>query len=539
MPRASTLFPSIAVVLLLPPSLLAQNQPTKQPPTRISKPPAPPVNPAAKPNPAKPAQPGTRPPSAPLESVTLDTGGVEMSDQLFRLDTAGLAMNLPIGAVAQVSAAGTTASAQIMPSSETGAEAAWLITIRTPRSRDKNQTPETVARKVMLELQSSVGVVDRSRTDREGNVIEKLVSTKALTLEPIKSVIVKAERPEFERPAARFYIQLPKGDKDPGIVRGYTVFQSAPGEFITFELATAETNFTKAKPLYEATIATARFHDAAALATQRGAAIDSGVNFFARMASPDYDAAIAALNDQWYRLYKPNPGGAEKDADEVAYRRIRAKRGSRGEIDTRSKPENWGIAEREQGIVVRFDARYLQDGMVVDVVGVYWMSGDARSEAWTLQQAIRDPRKKNPQVVTETGARDGLQMTVALSGPEKKNIKPEVPKVGYITQVQSFLLPTMMAQKQIAGDYAFYAYQSQNENIPISMRRDSLAPGSDGSTNWILTTQQSDDRPPQVSTFNDKGELLQTVFSAQKLVWTPTTLAKLAELWQAKGLPMN
>ncbi len=535
---------SIAAFLMLSPAVLGQNQPAKsqpgksQPPTRISKPPSQPKTGDAKPG----TKPATTQPKSQLESVTLAQGSVEMSDELFRLDSAGLSMNLPMGAVAQISTAGTSASAKVTPKGvEEGSAGAWLIDIQTPRSRDKGQTPESVARKVMEQLQAAVGVVDRSQTDRDGNVIEKVVQTKATIVEPIKNVIVRAERAEYERPAARFYIRIPREGKEAAIIRGYTVFQTAPGEFVTFDLATPEPNFTHARPIYESTVATARFTDAALVATLRGASINSGIAFMARQQKPEYDAAIALLNDQWYRLAKPAPTGADKDAEEIAYRRIRVKRGSRGEIDTSGRKEKWTDGDSEMGIVVRFDARYLQDGQVVDVVGVYWMSNDAKTEAWTLQQASRDPKKKNPSVVTETGAREGDQMTVAISGTgqDTRRIKPEVPKMGYITQVQSFLLPTLLAQSQNPGDYAFYVYQSQNERLPITMRRDTLAQATDGSGHWVLTTQQTEDRPPQVSTFNEKSELLQTIFSAQKMAWTSTTLQKLADLWQAKGLPMN
>lgn len=526
-----------AGMLILATPCLAQSQPSRSSqPTRISKPPA-----------SKQGEPGTsQPKPAPaqanqsnLETVTLTLGAIEMSDEAFRLESAGLTMYLPMGAMAQLSSAGSSVSAKITPKEiEAGGAGAWLIEVRTARSRDTAQTPESVAQRVMEQLQASVGVVDRSQRDRAGNVIEKVVQTRATIIEPIKNVVVRAEQAVFERPAARFYIRIPRDDKS-SLVRGYTVFQTGPGEFVTFDLSTPEPSFATTRAIYEATLATARFTDAAAVSMQRGAAINAGVSFLSRLAAPEYDAAIALLNDRWYRLAKPAATGDDKDAEEIAYRRIRAKRGSRGEIDTGSRREKWTEADREAGIVVRFDARYLQDGVVVDVVGSYWMSVDARSEAWSLQQAIRDPKRKTPAIVTETGAREGDQMSVALSGTgqENRRIKPEVPKVGYITQVQSFLLPTLLAQSQAAGEYAFYVYQSQNELLPISMRRDILTAPTDDSNKWILTTIQTDERPPQVSTFNEKGELQHTVFAAQKLIWTPTTLTKLFDLWKAKGLP--
>lgn len=534
---------ALAALLCLCTPAFAQNQPSKgKEPIRISKPPRQPgTQPAtdpAKPQPTK--NPKTIPPQH--ETVTLPLGTIEMSEDPFRLDSVGLSMNLPVGANGQLNAAGASVSAKITPrAAENGNAGAWLIDIQTPKSRDKSQTPITVAQRVMEQLQGMVGVVDRSQTDKNGNVIEKVVQTRATIIEPIKNVIVRAEQAEFERPAARFYIRLPRETSESAIIRGYTVFQTAPGEFVSFDLATPEPEFAAARPIYEATIATARFTNASEVATKRAATINAGVAFMSKQAKPEYDAAIAALNDQWYRLAKPAPTGSDKDAEEIAYRHLIAKRGNRGEIDPNARHDKMSVTEREPGIIVRFEARYLQDGLTVDVVGVYWMSSDAKSEAWTLQQATRDPKKRTPSVVTETGAREGDQMSISISGTgiETRRIKPEVPKMGYITQVQSFLLPTMLIKSQSAGEYAFYVYQSQNEKLPITTRRDTLALASDGSGKWVLTTRQSEDRPAQISTYSESGDLVQTIFAAQKMVWTPTTLGKLADIWTAKGLPMN
>ncbi len=523
----------LAAFLLLSAPTLAQTQPgktTKNPPTRISKPATPPQAPKSK----------AADPVPPAEIITLAPGPIEMSDELLRLETAGVSMHLPLGSVSQSTSAADKVSARITPPP---GDSSWLIEITNARSREKSHTPESVARFALQELRKSVGKVDRSGTDRDGNVIEKLISTPAVDIEPVKRVIVKAERPEFERPAARFYVKLPtgNGDKSADLIRGYTVFQTAQGEFVTFELKTLEPSFEKARPIYEATIASARFTDATALATARGAAIEAGMNFFSKVATPDYDAAIATLNDQYFRLCKPANGGADKDAQEIAYRRVRAERGPRGKIDPQSNPTKWGTMEREQGIIIRFDARYLHEEQVVDVIGVYWMSNNGTQEAWSLQQAIRDPKRRTPAVVTETGAREGDQMavTVAGTGQENRRVKPDVPKMGYITQVQSFLLPVLLAQKHAVGEYGFYVYKSQNESRPITMRRDSLIEATDGSNNLILTSHQSENVPDQVSTYQPTGALVHTISAAEKTIWTPSTLQQLVDLWKQKNLPMN
>lgn len=529
-----------AASLLFAAPAVAQNQPAKQPAPRFSKPPA--KTPAATPGaaPAKPApaaQPKTK-----AETITLVPGAIEMSDELFRLDAAGLAMHLPLNAKAQITAAAVDASAKVTPPD---GDQSWVIGIQVKRTRDKTQNPESVCRGVLQQLLASVGVVNRDGRDREGNVVEKLLSTKGTVIEPVKNVIVRAERPEFERPAARFYVKIPREEGKSALVHGYTVFQTAPGEFVLFDVKTLDSDFAKSRPVYEATLATARFSDVAMLMANRGAAVEAGSDFLARMSDPDYDAAINLLRDQWYRLAKPAAGGADNDAEEVAYRRVRANRGSRGEIDPSSRREKWGQVEREAGIVVRIDARYLQPqtSQVVDWVGIYWVSNDGKSEAWSVQQAIRDrdPAKKKASVMTETGAREGDQMSVSLTGngQENRRIKPDVPKIGYISQVHAFLLPSLLVQKNATGQFGFYVYQSQTDTGSITMRRDQVKAEEGLQKTYSITTQLAEDRPAQVSMYRESGELIQTIFAADKLNWTPTTLNRLAELWKAKGLPMN
>lgn len=480
-------------------------------------------------------------PTAPAAAPKPPPTPVELSDDVFRLNSVGLSMHLPVGVISQISGSGDQMAAQIM------AEGVWLVNIQTPASRNTKATPESVAEEVRDQLLAAAGVPDRTiapdGTIRNKGTGEKLAETRARVLEDVKAVRLATPRPDEARPAARFYVWLPPLDKEPAIVRGYTIFMVAPGRFVTFDLVTPETNFQTAKVAYETMIATARFADPATVAATRGAAVETGIAFLNSLTPADYERAIASLNDQWYRRYKPAPGGADADATEVAYRRVRAWKGRRGELDPSRPPSRWAVVDRQEGYLVRIDARFLESDKIIDSVGFYFMSLDRKEEAWNLQMVIHDPATRRPVLWRELGARNGDSMHVVTEGSgESKTSQPTVPPQGYLNQVESFLLPGLLIgarkpdDKGHAGEYGFYTYQSEFGRIRL--RTDKLGNAQDRAGAWTLETKMNEDRDPQTAIYNERGDLIRITLPDTS-VWVPTTLQRLADLWRTKGLPME
>ncbi len=463
--------------------------------------------------------------------------GIAMAKEPFRLDSVGLTLNLPEGAIAQSTRAGDQLAVQLTPAPP---DSSWLVNIQTPMSKNEALTAEEVATEVLNQLLGSVGVLDRKVTG-DGKIVEKVTSTSGTVLEPVRAFEVAGISPELRRPGARFYVKLPRGAGETAMVRGYTVFRIAPGRFVTFDLATTEPYLAMAKLAYETTVGTARFADLASMAASRGAAVESGIDFMNRLSPSEYDAAIESLKDQYYRLYVPASTGADNDATEIAYRRVRATKGMRGEITAGANPSTFKGTDRQQGYLVRIDARYLQGQRVVDSVGIYFMTPDRTEEAWTLQMAIREPGQPKPAVWREIGARDGLSMSVTLSGTGEKDQtwRPVVPEVGYITMVESFLLPQLLiGSKAKPGERAFYTYQSKYPDHKIRLRRDMLAQVADRNGAWKLTTRHSEEEDPQVSIYNERADLVQIALPDSS-VMAPTTLQRLADIWRNKNLPMD
>jgi hypothetical protein len=482
---------------------------------------------------AQQVQPGPSTGTKPDPSAT----GLLLSKEPFRMDSVGLAMNLPEGAIAQSTRVGDKLAVQLTPPPP---DSSWLVNIQTPQSTNEKLTAEEVATDVLNKLLASVGVLDRKVTN-DGKLVEKVSSTSGTILEPVRGFEITGIAPEHRRPAARFYVRLPRGEKEPAVIRGYTVFRVAPGRFVTFDLATTEPVFAASKLAYETTVGTVRFTDPALQSATRGAAVEAGIDLIMNLSPNDYEAAIASLKDQYYRLYKPATTGADNDATEIAYRRVRATKGMRGEINPGVSPAGLKGTERQLGYLVRIDARYLQGQTVVDSIGIYFMTPDRKEEAWMLQMAVREPGRRDPAKWVEIGARDQLSMNVTISGTgqEEQTWRPVVPEAGYITMVEGFLLPQLMIGSGAKSvERAFYTYQSKYPDHKVRLRRDRLAQVSDRNGAWKLETRPSEEEDPQVSVYNEQGNLVQIVFPDTS-VMAPTTLQRLADIWRNKNLPME
>ena len=107
---------------------------------------------------------------------------------------------------------------------------------------------------------------------------------------------------------------------------------------------------------------------------------------------------------------------------------------------------------------------------------------------------------------------------------------------GYISRVEATILPYLLLKAAIPTDYGFYTYQS--DEWTVCYRRDTLEQPADRPGLWKLTTKLSDKKPPMVSYYNGKGDLMYSEMP-DGVVWEPTTLEKITELWKSKNLPME
>jgi len=463
----------------------------------------------------KPAQPAAAP---------VTSGATTLSPDPYRIESAGLTFYVPEKAVLKSATAGGEPSYQIMAEDST-----WFVDVRTPATSNAALTVVDAGEAALEQLLTRFG--EKDERTKEVRTIGKL-------LDKTDRLVTDPNRPDLQ--GFRFYVSLPQVGKSVNIVRGYSLFKVSPTRFVAFELTTPETEFARVRGTYETVVAAARFEDLAAAMSQRGSAIKAGVSLLERVGTTEMKTAIALRHDRLERLYVPAPGGAESDEREVAYRRIRCHEGQRGELDPTRPKSGWTAADQQVGYLMQVDARYLDgSARIVDMQSLFFMSADRNEEAWSIRQALREGGRV--VTTTETGARNGLSMTVKteVSGvPNPQVFSPRFEGAGYVSQVESYLIPQLLIGARLPATYGFYVYQSRDGRCKL--RSDLLEQPADRPGLWKLTTSFADDpqKTRQVSLYNDAGELIRTEL-ADGMVWEPVELDRLVKLWRAKDLPMK
>ncbi len=186
-------------------------------------------------------------------------------------------------------------------------------------------------------------------------------------------------------------------------------------------------------------------------------------------------------------------------------------------------------------------------GLVIDSTAIYFLSRDRQEEAWSVVNGLRELKKspggglvvgKDTRTITEVGARSGAKLSVSISGggvPER-TIKPSIQGEGYISRLESLLLPQILVKLATPADFGFYAYESAAEQIRL--RRDSLDAPPDRPGLWRLTTRLHEDARPQTTLLTSTGLLIESQLGDGR-AWAPTDLKSLKRLWEAKQLPMD
>lgn len=382
---------------------------------------------------------------------------------------------------------------------------------------------------------------DLSLVEIEGSILERSLSLPAsITGVTIDDQVVSQKGRSLGRspslPAAGrivrpFYIQLKDTENNP--YRGFAVLKLSAKDFVLFQLFTDEAHFDEARNIFEVMLASAHPIESDTLNNELAAAVRAGINTLGSLSPDAYDAVINDFPDQWERIYRPAPGGAQADEKEVGYRRVRAWIGSKKDL-AKAEPHNDGKGD---GYILRIDGLVLlDDGRRADSRGVYYLSRDRNQEAWSVTMAIRSDNAK-PEVWTELGARNGRSMSVQIDQPDRSShtIRPAIVGDGYISRLESYLLPQLLIRAGKPGRYAFYAYDQAAESNRL--RRAELAKAPDRPDVWRVTVRQIDETF-ETSDYNQYARLIRAETS-DGLIKRPIEFDRLYKIWESKGLPLN
>lgn len=452
------------------------------------------------------------------------TAVVELADRPIVRESLGLRLYLPVGAEAQTYELGDRTSLAIMLPNGLG-----VINIQ-----DSAASPEATLPGISEGIiRNRLGIEAPRQLPKPGQKMGR----GALLIHQPNLTMGKASGPQYT--AERIYLAIEDAPGSASLM-GYTVFKPSPTRALTFELITDQQNYLKAREMYELTVAAATIEDPGALADARRIGIETGARWLQDVNQEQLTAAIRAVGEdwRWERLFRPNlAGGGDDAAEEIGYRRTRAWLGRRGEV-TRSDSTRRGGIDDQQGFLLRMESRMLHQNLIIDTAAVFFLSLDKQEESWSIEMAIRDQQSGSLQRSTEFGIRDGSSLTVStrLGNEPLSTSRPDDLSDGYISRLETYLLPWLLVQTELPTEYRFYAFQSQSGRV--QMRTDLLERNTQGAGAWRLTTRLSQDDEPQVSTLNADGTPLGTKLNDGS-VWQPIELARLGRLWRSKRLPMN
>lgn len=469
--------------------------------------------PGAAPARSQTSQPAETAPARPAGGAV---GAVALHPEPFEFPGLGLTISLPEGGLVETTTAGPNESFSVRPE-----DRSWLLSFEERRSRDLNLMPNAIAEELIAGFEAS-----RQRTRSGGAERRGAAESEVKVLDRQPSLVLGGV------PASRFYITIP--DDQTRVIHAYTVFRAEPGRFVLARMQCLEAELPRARLIYETVVASAAFRDPVAAATERAAAIMSGEALLGALTSEQFDLALMP-EAEWRRLHRPASAETGADEREVAFQKVEIRRGARGDLTPERPRERWNATEQQEGYVVRVVARYLDGGRVIDSESVFYATlalSDRDEEAWTVRIRIKEGSKE--AVWTETGARfdKRLSVRVQAEGQPPTETTWTIPERGYITQVESFMLPRLLAQSKTPLVFSFYCYNSTSGKMEL--RRDVLAPADGGG--WILRTRLTEGTAERESSLTDDGDLIRTR-TADGVVMEPIEIDRLHSLWKSKGLP--
>jgi hypothetical protein len=337
-----------------------------------------------------------------------------------------------------------------------------------------------------------------------------------------------------------FYVRLTDGTPEP--MRGFGVIPIDTETFVLFQLICSDDTFETARQAFELCLQNSALTEGGEVDAARETLVEGGRAALGRLSRDDYGAIVSDIPDQFERIYRPAPGGAVADEEEVGYRRIRAWLGTLADVERGEPAERESDRAIPTGYVLRVDGSVLLDDGFggtsrADSRAVYYLSEDRRQESWKVDMSIHTEGAPKPEVWSEIGVRLGETMSVQVtnSNRESSTIRPSIRGAGYVSRLESYLMPQLLIRAEAEGEFAFYAYDQSSEINrlrTVRMERAADRPGL-----WRIRTELSSDQW-EASEFNAYGRLVRSETS-DGLVKRPIEFERLYGIWNAKGLPLD
>ncbi len=432
-------------------------------------------------------------------------------DAPYEIPSLGLSVFLPEDALVDLeSFLAAQTNVKVIPQ---GVDRSWILQIRNSISSNTDLTLEDAV----------ANIVEKSKelhTRREGRRTETLVRI----FDEDDTLLIGG------RNAHRVYMDIPSKPDVP--TTGFTLFQNGPGQFVIFQFDCIGTSFPAMRQMYETIVASVQFRDGEEMKAERAQALLAGQNLIREFGASSLED-IFDNETRFFRIYRPAPGGAPSDAQELGYERVNLRKGFAGEVDGKDQ-SGWKAGDRATGMIAEIVGRRLAEGMIVDSIATFFLSDDRSRELWSIRMSIR--RGNDEDTWIETGYRvdDNLVVNTAQDGQEPTQSQWSPLPSGYASRVMLYALPRIIVPNELAGVYGYYAYESQLGKL--SLRRDVYK--AEGPDVWSIVTQVTEDSPETGTLVNLRGGIIRRELPGN-IISEPVDRDRLRRLWRDKNLPVD
>jgi hypothetical protein len=324
-------------------------------------------------------------------------------------------------------------------------------------------------------------------------------------------------------------------------VAGWLVLPRGPRTFVVLAIRTTPEHLPRLRPILDTSFSTISLRSGEEITRLRDQRLEAGRRFLESTTAEKLKSLVGRR--QWFRIYRPNPGGGEQQLGYSFVEVIAAKRGS---LNPQRSEDQYDAGEQEVGFTVRIHGRIVLDATQAsyyDSLAVYWMAWDQSQEAWSIRATQRQGDKERSE--SETGVRPPAgpgqprpKLTVIKSVGTSYRRDPYewvIPDV-YLSQPLAWLLGELLPRDRDEPlELATYAYNFTNAQPKVSLRYDHWGPAEDGSRTWVLRSQLSSDSAPIRAVYGPDGGLIRRQRS-EGTVTEPITLEQLRRLWTRMGL---
>ncbi len=347
----------------------------------------------------------------------------------------------------------------------------------------------------------NIAVVKRTATEQFG------------TLYPSAAIVIDEDIKPAGRPGALLAFQYTDKRQQAWLV-AQAFMQIDPRNIVLVQMDVPAAHKDATLPLFRAVIESLQVDDPRTMDNRNRELVKAGQAWLDRL--DPKTLRQNALSDQWFRIVRPGPEGQS----DIGYMRL-----SQRDESVMGKP----------GIRIDVQARLKVGEQFYDSLSNFFLSDDRQQEVWSVKTTVRpagaakvsDAGPPNASWA-ETGLRDGPEITVSKQTPSRvKEEKWRQPTVGYLSQVELYILPSVMARSK-EGSMAFYAYNPATGKI--TLRQENVRRTPEG---LELVSQPAPDQGEQVSLYDSQGKLLQRRLPDASLL-LPASLKEIAALWDVR-----